>query len=428
MKLANVKGVSAAVASLALVGTCFAAPAMADSASVFASSADASTDAAATDATAEVSETADASEAGTATLDASTQQTLRELLAALGIDDASIDQIVSADYAQLIADADAQEVAGTVTQAAQDYADELGVSAESLDAAADELAQAVSNGLADLGIDDATLDAAADELADAVSSAVGEFVGHVGTYLHDNGYLTDEYIAFSGDSTLSTDEVTQSVEYAGISFLLPDDYTATTMTADEMQEVMSSVTQQAKPEASLGDIVEDGFVGVSSDSKAAVFATKVKAEQFEDFNLLNFASVAYGLPYFSYSDEDGTFGCGGARLDDGTPIILTQVGSAQEGTYNIVFAPTAEGDSLVMFMAYAEADATAEDLDQVTQILASLTGYGPVQTSGTMTIDGDATAEEVVEAAVEAATGETAEAAPAEGTETAEAAPAEEAK
>ncbi len=424
MKLANVKGVSATVASLALVGTCFAAPAMADSASVFASSADATADAAAT-----AEPAAEAPEAGTATLDASTQQTLSEILAALGVDSATIDQLVSADYAQLLADADTQQIADTVEQAAQAYADELGITAESVDAAAAELSQAVTEGLAELGIDDGTINAAANELADAVSSAVSDFVGEVGSYLYDKGYLVDGYVAFSGDSALASDETAQTIGYSGFIFQLPADYTCAEMTAAEIQEIIESAAQGADVDVNLSDLIEDGVVGVSADSKVAVFATQIKADQLGDFNLLNFASAAYGLPCFSYTDEDGTFGAfGGASLDDGTPIILTQAASTQDGTYDIVIAPSAGGDSLAMLLVYVEAGAPAEDLDQVSQILASLTGYGPVQTSGTMTIDGDATAEEVVEAAVEAAMGETAEAAPAEAAEATEAAPAEEAK
>ena len=408
MKLANVKGVSATVASLALVGTCFAAPAMAEEASsVFASGA----------APAEQAEaaTTDAVQAGAATLDASTQQALREILTALGVDDATIDQLVSADYAQLLADADTQQIADAVEQAAQAYADELGITAESVDAAAAELTQAVTEGLADLGIDDGTIDAAATELADVVSSAVSDFVGEVGGYLYDNGYLVDGYVAFSGDSALASDETAQTIQYSGFSFKLPADYTCVEMTAAEMQEVVDSAAEGTDIDVNLGDLIEDGVVGVSADSQVAVFVTQIKADQLEDFSLPNFASVAYSLPYFSYTDEDGTFSAfGGASFEDGTPIILTQAASAEDGTYNIVIAPSAGGDSLAMLMVYVEAGAADEDLDQVSQILASLAGYGAVQTSGTMVIDGDATAEEVVEAAVEAATGETAEAAPAE--------------
>ena len=417
MKLAKIQGVSAAVASLALVGTCFAAPAMAEEASsVFES-----TDAAAEQGEVVViaSEDTEAAAEGaveaTPTLDVETQAALSQILSALGFDQETIDAIVGADYSLLLADVDSDELVDAVSQAAQQVADEYGIDADSLDVSSDKLAQAVADGLAELGIDESTLDAAADELAEAVSTAVGDFVGTVGSYLYDQGYLNSEYTLFSGDSSLSSDSTSLTVEYAGLNFLLPSDFTGTAMTADDIAQVVGA----EESDVSLGDLVVDGFIAVSSDSSAAVFATEISADQLEKFDVAQFASVAYSLPYFYAGDDDSTLAFGGARLDDGTPVLA---GGAQtdEGTYQVVFAPS-DDDSIVAIFFFGEQGATQADYDQLSQIALSLTGIGAVETSGTMEIDGDATAEEVVDAAVEAATGEA-------QSDSAEAAPAEEAK
>lgn len=408
MKLAKIKGVSATVASLALVGTCFAAPAMAEeAASVFASS----------DAPAEQAEVVVTEEAAaTPTLDAGTQAALSEVLSALGFDQETIDAVVGADYSQLLAEVDSDQVVDAVSQAAQQVADEYGIDAESLDVSADELAQVVTDGLAELGIDESTIDAAATELADAVSSAVGDFVGTVGSYLYDQGYLNSEYTLFSGDSTLSSDPDSLTVEYAGLNFLLPADFTGVAMTADDIAQAVGT----DESGVSVGDLVEDGFIAISSDDSAAVFAAEIKADQLEGFDVAQFASVAYSLPYFYASEDDATLAFGGARLDDGTPVLA---GGAQtdEGIYQLVFAPSDSG-SIVVVVFFGDQSATMGDYDQLREIGLSLTGTGAVETSGTMVIDGDATAEEVVDAAVAAATGE------AQADTAAEAAPAEEAK
>ncbi len=414
MKLANIKGVSATVASLALVGTCFAAPAMAEQASSVFASTDASAEQA--EAAAPEAATPEAAAVATPTLDAESQAALGQVLSALGFDQETIDAIVSADYSQYVSDIDSDQLVDAVSQAAQQVSEEYGIDADTLNASAEELALAVSEGLAELGIDGSTIDAAATELADAVSTAVGEFAGTVGSYLYEQGYLTDGYILYSGDSALSADEQSQVVEYAGLNFLVPSDFTGVTLTAEELDQALGV----EGTENSLADVVDDGFVAISADSAAAVVVTQIKADQLEGFDAAQFASVAYSLPYFSASADGEALAFGGASLDDGTPVLAGSA-QAQDSSYQVVIAPSESG-SLVVFVMFGEEGATQADYDQLNEVALSLTGTGEVQTSGVMVIDGDATEEEVIEAALD-------QAASAESVDqAAEAAPAEEAK
>lgn len=382
MKLAKIKGVSAAIASLALVGTCFTGTALADEA------------ASTTDAPAEGEVILIAEETGDAAAeDATTQADVRQALIDMGIDEATVDKIMAGEEVAVDLQLDSSKLVDALTQSAEDYLTSCGVDVNELNASLDQLAAGIEDELAAAGITEESVDAAAQSFFAEVAGAVSDLATQVSDYLYEQGYISDGYALYSGESALASDTTAQSVQYAGLSFLLPGDYTVAEVTPAECTEEFGEKYTGER----LDKIADAALVGLSPSNCGVVFAIPVADDKVENFNLPQFAAAAYSLPYFSNTDEDGTtISFGGSRLDDGTPIMSFAV-SDEKSILQFIATPSDE-NTLVVFVLMTEDGATAEDVSELGEIAKSLTGCGSVETSGTLTLDGDASSAEVLEA------------------------------
>lgn len=338
MKKHTVKGVSAAIASLALVGTCFAAPALADTAStsVFESETPATETAAA--------EGADAAQAGDEVDFASA------IMDTLGIDDATLDQILSGDLS-MVEDALGPDIDAD-TQAAIDEAEK---------------------NLSEAGITSEVLKQTINLFAGQAHAYLVDTISEIEAFLEDNGYIIDSPVLFGGESPLASDAAAQQVDYHGASLLVPGDYTMEEMTGEDLADALA----------------DEGVGGITDGFTSALFAAAPSGETGvivaeyapEGVSAADIFAQADADKFFNYDDGENMVTAGHATLDDGTPIVeLGYVNyatdeDAQPCAYELIVMPS-DHDGFVVVFALSDKAAPTEELGSLADVLTSLTGTG----------------------------------------------------
>ncbi len=350
MKKNRIQGISAAVASLALAGTCFAAPAFAatDSASVFGSGNSSEAVAAEPAATEEAPADIDPEFSVDADLDYADA-----IMEALGISDADLEKILSGDLS-------------IVTDLLGDEAD-----ADTL-AAIDEAEQS----LADANISAQDLKDAVNSFANEAYGMLAETFGQVKDYLEQNDMVYEDAVLYSGESALASDPASQQVSLGGASFLAPADYDVEELTSEDIATVLEDDT--------AADAVSGAYVVSNADGSAGIIAAEISSDSVEGAGADIAQLMAENSRIVYINGDDFAFSAGIASLDDGTPVFdlgFLSDGSADIQTclYELVVMPSDDG-GLVALVAITDESASLEDCATLADILTSLTGTGAAQT------------------------------------------------
>lgn len=392
MKRNTIKGLSATVASLALVGTCFAGTALAEeSTNVFASTDTATESTEATDADVESNPALATSQTAPVTLTDDEANAIVSIMSALGFDDTTIEQVLNGDLSGLdVSDADIDQMADQLGSQITSALEDAGITGDMVDSAVSSLSTYAES--------------FAQELEQTVAPAIQSAVDSFTSYLTEQGVLTENMVLFSGDSTLASDSAAQTVSYEGLNFLVPSDYSVVSLTGDELAAAFKG---DDASDSAAANAFTDGMVAVNADSQASVIVCKLNPENLEDFGSSNLAAAIQCLPFLSAAEQDTSVAFGGATLDDGTPVLAMGYSSSEQGYYEVVLTGSTDG-GIVAFVAYASAQATQDDNDQLSAILSSLTGVGPIATGSAFVVDGDENTD-ILGAVEEAVSEETAE-------------------
>ena len=220
MKRNRIQGISAAVASLALAGTCFAAPAYAASNSVFGSgfSGQSSTE---TPIASPIAEPApdmsqatmpdDPDDVDPDFLVDSDADYAALVMEMLGLDDAALDQILSGDLS-IVTNVLGNDIDAD-TQAAIDEA---------------------SQSLAEANLTTAQVKEAFNAVANEAVNSLADLIDAADTFLAENNFIVEDAVLYSGEPYLADDPTAQQLTLGGASMLIPGDFAFQQLTPEEI--------------------------------------------------------------------------------------------------------------------------------------------------------------------------------------------------
>ena len=359
MKRNRIQGISAAVASLALAGTCFAAPAYAASNSVFGSgfSGQSSTETPITSPIAEpVPDTSQATmpddpdDVDPDFLVDSDVDYAALAMEMLGLDDAALDQILSGDLS-------------IVTNALGDTID------ADTQAAIDEASQS----LAEANLTTAQVKEAFNAVANEAVNSLADLIDATETFLTENNLIVEDAVLYSGEPYLADDPTAQQLTLGGASMLIPGNFAFQQLTPEEIAAAFELDNAE--------DIVSDAYIATNDTSSAGLICAQLTPDALGGAGYDIAQTMADESKLVYLETESSVFSAGCASLEDGTPIFdLGYLKASEERPcfYELIMMPSDDGGLVVVF-ALTDETATLDDCATLSDIMTSLAGTGYVE-------------------------------------------------